>query len=95
MMLGHLALGRPRDTGLTSRGVEVDLVVGRPDGSVALVELKSKTRIGDEDFRSLRLFASDFPDADFFLLSCDPRQQTSGKVKAMPWAQGIALILGS
>lgn len=73
----------------TDRDVEIDLVLQRPGQPLALIEIKSTTRVTEEDTRALNLFLDDFPDAEFYLLSRDPIQQKFGRISALPWNIGV------
>lgn len=74
---------------LTKDDVEIDLVIARPGRPPALVEIKSTDQVREEHARSLQAFQRDFPDADLYLLSRDPRPQRLGRVRCLPWAEGI------
>lgn len=73
----------------TDRDVEIDCVIQRPGKPLALIEIKSTTRVTEENARALKLFLNDFPDAEFYLLSRDPTPQAFGKIQALPWLLGI------
>lgn len=79
----------------TGSGVEVDLIIERPGLKMALVEIKSTDRITVEDSKSLNSFSSDFPEAEFIILSREKkmRKLESGTM-VMPWQQGIKYIMG-
>lgn len=76
----------------TKAGVEIDLVIQRPGRPLALVEIKSTEEIREDHARALLGFETDFPEADLFLLSRDPRPQRMGRVRALPWEAGIGEI---
>lgn len=78
---------------LTKDGAEIDLVVDRPGRPVALVEIKSKTRVDERDTASLEHFRKDFHKPDLFVLSNDPNPKKIGHVRVLPWKQGIGEIL--
>lgn len=77
---------------LTKSDVEVDLVIARPGKPLALVEIKSAQKVTTEHFSSLEHFADDFPKAELFLWSQDPRRQRFGRILALPWQEGIQEI---
>lgn len=77
---------------LTKGGVEIDLVVKRPGRPPALVEIKSAKEVREEHAASLRAFQDDFPEADCFLLSQDPRPRRMGRIQILPWDQGILAL---
>ena len=78
---------------LESHGVaEVDLVIERPGRPLALVEIKSTDAVREDHCNGLRHFEKDFPDADFFCISRDPREKRFGRIKAIPWNQALLEI---
>jgi predicted AAA+ superfamily ATPase len=76
----------------TKSGVEIDLVVDRPGRPAALVEIKSATVVTADDIRALELFENDFPNADLFVFSRDPKPQKFGRIHALPWREGLKEI---
>lgn len=76
----------------TAGGAEIDLVVERPGRSLALVEIKSATTVKEEHLRRLKHFESDFPDAEFYLISRDARPQKVGKIQLVPWELGLSTL---
>lgn len=76
----------------TKAGVEIDLVVERPGLPTLLIEIKSTAQVTLDDAKTLRMFEEDFPDAEFMILSQDPAPQTFGRVKALPWWEGLKQI---
>lgn len=76
----------------TKSDVEIDLVVTRPGKPLALVEIKSTRQVKREHFSSLVHFADDFPTAELFLWSQDPKPQKSGRILALPWQDGIRIL---
>jgi predicted AAA+ superfamily ATPase len=77
---------------LTKGDVEIDLVLRRPGRPHALVEIKSSDRVREDHAKALFAFQNDFPDADLYLLSRDPRPQRLGRIQALPWEEGILAI---
>lgn len=76
----------------TKDDVEVDLVVERPNGSVALVEIKSAERIDERHVKSLVHFQKDFPKAQFICAATVKQPQKIGKVLVLPWEQALLEI---
>jgi predicted AAA+ superfamily ATPase len=76
----------------TKAGVEVDLVINRPGRPPALVEIKSASVVTEDHVSSLKHFENDFPHADLFLLSRDPKAQRFGNIQAVHWQSGILRI---
>lgn len=73
----------------TKDGAEVDLIVERPGGRTALVEIKSADRVDERDIRDLSRFLPDFPGAEAFCLSRDKAAKRIGDVLAVPWQDGL------
>ncbi len=76
----------------TKADVEVDLVITRPGKPLALVEIKSTSKIKGEHIASLQHFAKDFPQAELYLWSQDPTRQKIGRIETLPWQEGIKQI---
>ena len=76
----------------TKSGVEIDLVIERPGKPLALVEIKSAKVISADHTKSLQLFLDDFPSAELFVWSNDPKPQSFGRIQAVPWYQGVSLV---
>lgn len=79
---------------LTKDGAEIDLIIDRPGKPLALIEIKSKDQVDERDIKSLEHFKEDFPGAERFLVSNDPRAKQMRGVSALPWRQGVAQIVG-
>lgn len=77
---------------LTKGNVEVDLVIARPGRPPALVEIKSASQVREDHAKALLAFQHDFPEADLYLLSRDPNPQRFGRIRALPWEDGILAI---
>lgn len=77
---------------LTKAGREIDLVLQRPGRPLALVEIKSTDQVREDHAAALRALLPDFPDAEAFLLSRDPRPQLMGPILALPWQEGILAL---
>ena len=75
-----------------SEGNEIDLVIERPGQPLACIEIKSTERVDESKLRRLRYFVRDFPEAEFYCLSRDPKPQQFEGIKALPWAQGLEEI---
>ena len=73
-------------------GAEIDIVIERPGGPPALIELKSTNKISVEDIHGLESFRADFPGADLFCLSNDPMPQRFGEIRALPWRDGLRAL---
>lgn len=79
----------------TSTGMEVDLVIRRGSSPVTAIEIKSSTQPGAADLKGLRAFLSEYPKAQPLLLCRTPRAYEIDGIRILPWAEGIAEILGS
>jgi len=76
----------------TKDGAEIDLIVERPGRPLALLEIKSSERVDERDTKPLERFLRDFPVAEAFCLSLDPRAKKIGAVHALPWQEGLRAI---
>ncbi|MCI0587387.1 MAG: ATP-binding protein [Planctomycetes bacterium] len=77
----------------TNTGQEVDLVLSRgsSDRPVA-VEIKSRPDPQESDVRGLLAFASENPRAELLCLCRTPHAYSFGKVKVLPWKEGLERI---
>jgi len=73
----------------TKDDVEIDLVIERPGLKRALVEIKSTSRITEDDVRALQQIGRDIPRSEAFCLSLDPVPKKIGTVKCFPWQRGL------
>jgi len=76
----------------TKDGAEVDLIVERPGQTTALVEIKSASRVDDQDLRNLRRFSEQMAGTEAFCLSRETAPRKTGGVTVMPWAQGLEIL---
>lgn len=76
----------------THGGVEIDLVIERPGGKLALVEVKSTDSVTEDDVRPLAQVAADVPDAEAFCLSLDRVPRKIRNVLCLPWDEGIKAL---
>jgi predicted AAA+ superfamily ATPase len=76
----------------TKEQAEIDLIVERPGGPPALVEIKSATHVDERHARTLEQFIDDFKGAEAFCLSLDPVAKKIGRVLALPWERGLGEI---
>ena len=76
----------------TKTGIEIDLILPRPGKPMALVEIKSKTHVQESDAASLHHFEADFPNADFYLFSCDKAPKKIGRTQAVHWQDGLSMV---
>jgi predicted AAA+ superfamily ATPase len=73
----------------TKDDAEIDLIVERPGGTTALLEIKSAAHVDERDTRLLERFALDIPGAEAYCLSRDPVARRIGSVLALPWQEGL------
>ena len=73
----------------TASNLEVDLVLDRPGMPLALVEIKSTRVVREDHVSSLAFVGKDFPDAELICLSRDPIPKSFGRVRCLPWEQGL------
>ena len=71
---------------------EVDLVVERPGKPLALVEIKSAQEVQPHKLRGLTALGKDFPEAELFWVSRDPKPQSLGRVQALPWKRALEVV---
>lgn len=73
----------------THDGAKVDFILERPGKPLALVEVKSTTRLEPSMARHLERFCGDFEACEAYLLSLDMTPQKFGHVHALPWEEGL------
>lgn len=73
----------------TKDDVEVDLIIERPGQPLALVEIKSKKKVDENDIVPLQRIQKDIGPSESFLLSQDPIPRKVGAVNILPWKQGL------
>ena len=77
----------------TYSGTEVDLVLSRGRRLPILVEIKSTSRIDEDDAKKLAKIGEAFPKSPLYILSQDPVAKQAHGVSCLPWQAGIKLIL--
>jgi len=73
----------------TYANAEIDLIIERPGMSRALIEIKSKTQVVEEDLKHLSSLGTDITNSESFCLSCDPNAKRIGKVNCLYWKDGL------
>lgn len=76
----------------TKTNHEIDLIIDRPGKETVVIEIKSASKVTDEDVAVLKLFERDFPGALFRVWSNDEHQMKYGNILALPWLQGISEV---
>lgn len=74
---------------LTKNGAEIDLILERPGKPTALIEIKSKEQVEEEDFKHLFSLKKEFKNSECFCLSNDKISRVVKGVKCLPWMVGI------
>ena len=77
----------------TKDDAEIDLIVERPGMPTALIEIKSTSRLNDDDVAVIKRFLPDFPGAKAFCLSLDPHPKVLHGVECLFWTDGVREIL--
>ena len=77
----------------TKDDAEIDPIIERLGMPTALVEIKSSAFIGSHDISSLSRFLPDFPKANVYCLSTDPKPKRMERIERLPWVDGIREIL--
>lgn len=74
---------------LTKDGVEIDLILDRPNTKPAAIEIKSTQRIDSVDLSSFIEISKDIPKSESFVLSNDPVAKKIDNVWALHWKDGL------
>ncbi|MEI8346625.1 MAG: AAA family ATPase [Pseudomonadota bacterium] len=77
----------------TKDGAEIDLIIERPGMPLALIEIKSSTRVDTCELNNLNKFAKDFKNAKAFCLCREKYPQKFDSVEILPWQEGIMTVL--
>lgn len=74
----------------TKDSLEVDLIIETPKKQFILIEIKSKNRILEDDFRSLKSIAADFKNLKTCLLVSNQKQSTRhGNITCIHWREAL------
>lgn len=76
----------------TEAGVEIDLILQKPNKEILLVEIKSSTEIGHDDIKHLLEIRKDLKKSKAFLLSKDRISRTIDQVECYHWDEGIKAL---
>ncbi len=77
----------------TKDDAEIDLVIERPGKPDLLIEIKSSTRVKEEDVRALQRFVPDWDrPCEAVLWSQDPTERLIGAVRCEPWRKGLERV---
>lgn len=74
----------------TQTGAEIDLILASgPGDTPRAIEIKTSQTPEESDFRSLKNFNLEHPDAKLFCLCTTTTKYTIGDVNVVPWKEGI------
>jgi predicted AAA+ superfamily ATPase len=76
----------------TKDQAEIDLIVERPGKSTCLIEIKATNKVNAQDTSTLARFQKDFKNAEAFVFSNDPHEQSINGILCLSWQQGIQNI---
>jgi predicted AAA+ superfamily ATPase len=76
----------------TKDGVEVDLIIERPDGSMALVEIKSTQKVEHRDLKHLLLLKNDFKNANLVCVCDEKILRKHEGVEITPWSKAFKVL---
>ncbi|OFZ80760.1 MAG: hypothetical protein A2583_12120 [Bdellovibrionales bacterium RIFOXYD1_FULL_53_11] len=76
----------------TKDGMEVDLIVKRPDESEVWIEIKSSRMVDERHIKSLKHFKKDKPHAEFICASQVKRAQKIDGISILPWKDALKII---
>ena len=75
---------------MTGAGVEIDLIVERPNQPLLLIEIKSSSEVHVDDLRNLRQISKELGPCEAICLSNEARKKKMEDIIIYPWQQGIA-----
>ncbi|MEZ4753022.1 MAG: ATP-binding protein [Bdellovibrionota bacterium] len=71
---------------------EIDLIVERPGRKRALIEIKSKERVTQDDLRHILSLKEDISNSEAYCFSRDPNPKKIEGVICLPWQKGLKEI---
>lgn len=74
----------------TKDDAEIDLILERPGLPMALLEIKSATRVDKHHLSALGRFRRDMPQCEAFCLSQDPVAKIINGIQVLPWQRAIS-----
>lgn len=75
---------------LTGAGVEIDLIVERPNQPLLLIEIKSSSEVHTDDLRNLQQISTELGSCEAICFSNEARKKKIGGIVIYPWQQGVA-----
>ena len=79
----------------TADDQEIDLIIERPGMRRAVVEIKSSTRITEDDSKVTLRLGKEIRNTDLYLLSCDPQPKQFDLLTCLPWQDGVDAVIGA
>jgi len=77
----------------TRDGKEVDFILYGNKGFIAF-EIKRKTRLDTKDFKGLKAFAEDYPEAKLYLLYGGQEEYYEGNIQVLPFQDALQNLSG-
>jgi predicted AAA+ superfamily ATPase len=77
----------------TEGGVEIDLILERAGVVVALIEIKSGSKVDREDLRHIKAISPDFKRAKSYCLYGGDTRYLEGDIIVVPWLSGVKEVL--
>lgn len=78
----------------TEGGAEIDLVLERAGRVVALIEIKSGSKVDSDDLRHIKALAPEFRGATSYCLYGGDTRYLDGDLLVVPWLEGVNEIVG-
>lgn len=78
---------------MTEGGAEIDLVISQGKKVVALIEIKSSSKIDKKDLTHLRSFKEDFKGAGYYCLYNGTERSLFDGIQIIPWREGVAEVV--
>ena len=73
----------------TKTGLELDLIIDRPQQKKLLIEIKSNHDVQEHQLSNFSHLIEEFPDCEAVCFSRDTHQKKFGKIMVWPWQEGI------
>ena len=74
---------------LTKDGVEIDLIIDRPNQKTLCIEIKSSAFITKADVQHLNRIGQDFPNSKLYCFSRDPQRKKIQNTYCIEWREGL------
>jgi hypothetical protein len=75
--------------GIEARGLEIDLIIERPNERPVLIEIKSTDVVHDRHLTHLRTTIASFPEAIGYCFCNEPIRRRVGDITVVPWWEGL------